>query len=96
MPQARFVPSVRSCSRQRPTRSRWSWVLLGGKPAIYAGCSTAIWCPQLRRLTCRTASQQSGPFDVNGNVKQAYLVKVNDAELFPLLEFLYSRDSAIV
>jgi len=36
-----------------------------------------------------------GPFDVNGNVKQAYLIKVNDAELFPLLEFLYSRDSTI-
>lgn len=36
-----------------------------------------------------------GPFDVNGNVKQAYLVKVSDAELFPLLEFLYSRDSTI-
>ncbi len=36
-----------------------------------------------------------GPFDINGNVKQAYLIKINDAELFPLLEFLYDRDPEI-
>lgn len=45
-------------------------------------------------LPNRTAAV--GPFDVNGNVKQAYLVKVSDAELFPLLEFLYSRDSTFL
>lgn len=33
-----------------------------------------------------------GPFDVNGNLKQAYLTKISDAQLFPLLEFLAGRE----
>ena len=32
-----------------------------------------------------------GPFDVNGDVKQGYLFKVDDDHLFPLLEFLNAR-----
>ena len=32
-----------------------------------------------------------GPFDVKGDVKQGYLYKVQDDELFPLLELLNSR-----
>lgn len=32
-----------------------------------------------------------GPFDVNGNVKQGYLFRIEDPELFPLLSFLTER-----
>jgi hypothetical protein len=36
-------------------------------------------------------SPSVGPFDANGDVKQGYLFKVQDDELFPLLEFLDSK-----
>ncbi len=37
-----------------------------------------------------------GPFDVNGDVKQGYLFKIQDDELFPLLEFLKLKNSRFV
>jgi MoxR-like ATPase len=49
--------------------------------------------PPIAKADVPNRTSAVGPFDVNGNLKQAYLVKVNDAELFPLLEFLYARDS---
>jgi MoxR-like ATPase len=48
--------------------------------------------PAIAKADVPNRTSAVGPFDVNGNIKQAYLVKVSDAELFPLLEFLYARD----
>jgi hypothetical protein len=47
--------------------------------------------PSVSKNDVPNRAPEVGPFDINGNLKQAYLTKVADAETFPLLEFLLKR-----
>ena len=51
--------------------------------------------PPIAKKDVPNRSSSVGPFDINGNLKQAYLIKVNDHELLPLLSLLYGRDPEV-
>lgn len=62
-----------------------------GNDGYYCQVAYADVHPPIRREDVPNRSSTVGPFDLNGNVKQGYLFGISDAELFPLLEFLYER-----
>ncbi len=87
----RSEQSAPSLPNQQSKQSHHRSAVIGTRLDTCAESRTATSA----RRSPKTRSNRTpevGPFDVNGNLKQAYLTKVNDPQLFPLLDFLLSAE----